>query len=34
MTNLSLFDEYLIDEERIKIMLLDLTEDDFFNEEV
>lgn len=34
MTNLSLFDEYLIDEERIKIILLDLTEDDFFNEEV
>lgn len=29
MTNLSLFDEYLIDEERIKIILLDLTEDDF-----
>ena len=28
MTNLSLFDEYLIDEERIKI-ILDLTEDDF-----
>ncbi len=28
-TNLSLFDEYLIDEERIKIILLDLTEDDF-----
>ena len=28
MTNLSLFDEYLIDEERIKIILLDLTEDD------
>lgn len=26
MTNLSLFDEYLIDEERIKIILLDLTE--------
>ena len=25
MTNLSLFDEYLIDEERIKIILLDLT---------
>ena len=29
MTNLSLFDEYLIDEEWIKIILLDLTEDDF-----
>ena len=29
MTNLSLFDEYLIDEERIKIILLDLTEGDF-----
>lgn len=29
MTNLSLFDEYLIDDERIKIILLDLTEDDF-----
>lgn len=29
MTNLSLFDEYLIDEESIKIILLDLTEDDF-----
>ena len=29
MTNLSLFDEYLIDEERIKIILLDLKEDDF-----
>lgn len=29
MTNLSLFDEYLIDEERIKIILFDLTEDDF-----
>ena len=25
MTNLSLFDEYLIDEQRIKIILLDLT---------
>lgn len=29
MTNLSLFDEYLIDEESIKIILLDLAEDDF-----
>ena len=33
MTNLSLFDEYLIDEERIKIILLDLTEDDFCENE-
>ena len=34
MTNLSLFDEYLIDEERIKIILLDLTEDDFCEKEI
>lgn len=29
MTNLPLFDEYLMDEERIKIILFDLTEYDF-----